>query len=317
MSGRFGKREDRGRVPTADDFSDQAISRAVLTKTVNHLATTIPAGISAVCALWWGVIGPTPLVAGLCLGTGLLGMAGWVVNYFFRGDTFVRRHVAELRERREKHKRMEGRSLVEKCSRAGFAAGIEAAEELEQAYQNLHGYLREHVEKGRRLSAERFMVLAEDTYAQGLASLEKALAIHIALEQIDAGKLEQEVEDWLERRAELERDGDASQSEIEALTTRIESHRKRLQVYISRQSESTRLLAECEKLEGALETAYLDVIDLVNRGDMVIADTGAASRLEGAVKAARRVEEQLRGHGDTRAEDEQYLEAGRNLQEKE
>jgi hypothetical protein len=63
-------------------------------------------------------------------------------------------------------------------------------------------------------------------------------------------------------------------------------------------------------LETALETAHLEIVDLVGQavssGPLA---SSAASHLERAVEAARRVEQRLRGFGDedTRA-DEQYLE---------
>ena len=313
MFDRPGKGEPE-RVPTADDFSSKAVNRAVLVETVQHSATTVPAAIAAVCGMWWVLIAPNPTAIGLCLLTGFTSVASWVTNYFLRGETFAEKHIAKLRAFRERHKRTEAGSLREDFGRQNFHVGVNAVTELSSAYQKLYTYLRERMAMGKNLSAERFLMLAEDTYDQGLQILQKALYIFQTLESIDAEKLEREVEEWRVQLEELRKEGgDEHRSDIETLTTIISSNEKRLQRYREREEEMQKLLAECERLEGALESACLDILDLVGTGDKIFTDGSASRRLETAVTAARRVEERLRGYGDTRSEDEMYLEAGRTV----
>jgi hypothetical protein len=69
------------------------------------------------------------------------------------------------------------------------------------------------------------------------------------------------------------------------------------------------IIAHLNELETALETAHLEIVDLVGQGvNAGPSASDAASHLERAVEAARRVEQRLRGIGaeDTRA-DEEYL----------
>jgi hypothetical protein len=66
------------------------------------------------------------------------------------------------------------------------------------------------------------------------------------------------------------------------------------------------------ELETALETAYLEVIDLVGPDAATrVLESGAASRLETAIAAAHRVEQRLQGldDADTR-DDEVYRKVG-------
>ena len=85
---------------------------------------------------------------------------------------------------------------------------------------------------------------------------------------------------------------------------------KRLDRYRRRAEELQTLIAQLNELETALETTYLEVVDLVGQeASAGLFESGAAAHLERAVAAARRVEQRLRGFGsaDTRA-DEEYLE---------
>ncbi len=150
--------------------------------------------------------------------------------------------------------------------------------------------------------AERFRVLAEETYRHGVTILKRALNLFQALQQVDVNTLEQERLAWIQQR---EREGTA-----ESLERNIEAHTKRLDRYHQREEELRALIAQLNELETALETAHLEVVDLVGQavsgGPLA---SNAASHLERAVEAARRVEQRLRGFGneDARA-DEEYLE---------
>ena len=121
-----------------------------------------------------------------------------------------------------------------------------------------------------------------------------------ALQGVDVDTLEQEHQAWLRQR---------EQGSSESLERNIEACTKRLDRYRQRTEELQALIAQLNELETALETTYLEVVDLV--GQEVSAglfESGAAAHLA-SVAAARRVEQRLRGFGseDPRA-DEEYLE---------
>ena len=69
------------------------------------------------------------------------------------------------------------------------------------------------------------------------------------------------------------------------------------------------LLAESEVLESALESTYLEAVDLKSP-EALFSRGQAAESLERAVAAARRVEDRLRGAGAPAPEDDEiYLSA--------
>ena len=146
-----------------------------MTETLTHPFTMATAAISAVGGMWWAAINPDPASVGICVGIGLVSFASWVVNYLVRGEKLANRHVAKLRKLREQAKHTEARSLVGEFRSRGFDECASSALELEEAYRKLEDYLRQRADTEGNLSAERFLVLAEETYEQGLLILQKIL----------------------------------------------------------------------------------------------------------------------------------------------
>lgn len=290
------------RKPTAEDFTPRAVLRAVLQDTLQHPATILPAALATVAALWSVAIDLSPASLMATLGFGFISAAAWVINYIGRGDTLVEQHIQKLRALREDYERREVDDLALACRQVGFTAGAKEAQELNVAYHKLHQFLVEQRTGQGNASAERFRVLAEETYRHGVTILRRALNLFQALQRVDVDTLEQERKDWIIQR---QQEGTA-----ESLERNIETHTKRLDRYRQREEELRALVAQLNELETALETAHLEVVDLVGQaasGGAFASD--AASHLERAVEAARRVEQRLRGFGDedTRA-DEEYLE---------
>ena len=79
--------------PTAEDFTSQAVRRAVLQATLQHPATML----AAVMALWSVTIDLSQASLMATLGFGFMSAAAWVINYIGRGDTLVEQHIAHLR----------------------------------------------------------------------------------------------------------------------------------------------------------------------------------------------------------------------------
>jgi len=287
--------------PTVEDFTPRAVQRAVLRETLQHPATVLPAALATVAALWSVAIDLSPASLMAVLGCAFIGVGAWVINYVGRGNTLVEQHIQKLRALRVEYERREVEDLVLACRQAGFQAGVKEAEELTEAYYKLQHFLDEQRVAQGNASGERFRVLAEETYRHGVTILQHALNLFQALQRIDVDTLEQERQGWIGQRAH--------QGTSASLERNIEAHTKRLERYRRREEELQALIAQLNELETALETAHLEVVDLVGQpaGGGVF-ESDAASHLERAVEAARRAEQRLRGFGDedTRA-DEEYL----------
>jgi chromosome segregation ATPase len=296
--------------PAAEDFSGGAVQRGVLKDTLQHPLTILPAAVSAVSLMYMGLISFDPRSFGIGFGAALFGAAAWVVNYFFRGEQFAGARIRRLRAAREAQREAAAAALRAACEAERFPRGVDAAGDLAAAYAKLQGLLAQQAEAGKA-SAVRFAVLADDTYREGMQLLHAALDTHRALRGIDADKLRGELSAWqtelrsLDQRARPE----AASGRREALETRIAGHERRLASYEDRHTALQRLLAQCEALESALETAYLEVLDLGHEKDQLFQGQ-AASRLERAVAAARLVENRLRNAEDHSTADAVYLQHG-------
>jgi hypothetical protein len=286
------------RKPMAEDFTPRAVQRAVLQDTLQHPATIFPGALATVAALWSVAIDLSPASLMAVLGFGFVSAAAWVINYVGRGDTLAAQHVQKLRALRDEYEHREGEELALACQNAGFLAGAKETQELTAAYHKLHQFLVEQQAGQGHVSGERFRVLAEDTYRHGVSILQRALNLFQALQRVDVATLEKERQDWIKQRQH--------EGPSESLERNIEAHTKRLDRYRQREEELRALLAQLNELETALETAYLEVVDLVGHNASArLFESGAAAHLERAVEAARRVEQRLRGFGDedTRADE--------------
>lgn len=295
--------------PGPEDFTAGAVYRAVLLDTLQHPATILPAAASGVALLYMALFGLDVAGFAVAFASALAAGAAWVFNYFVRGEDLARRHVEKLHRRRRELRHSEVETLVEEWRATGHADGLQQAEELSAAYRHLDDALRQRLAQdgaGPAFTLQRLRVLAEDTYREGVAILRQALVVHSAAEQVDRGKLEQELDGW---RRELQGMDDAGRRE--ALSTRIAAHEKRLGLLDAQARRLDELLAKSETLEAALEATCLEIADFGN-SETLFHRGSAADELERAMNAARSAEERVRGAGAAVTEDDDiYLKAGR------
>lgn len=293
--------------PTADDFTGHAVNVAVLKETLQHPLTILPMA-AAGCGVIVGVaFGMTPgLFLGI-LGSAGLGGASWIVNFFFRGERLAAAYVQRLRAQRNEIEFRELEAVADACGDASFTGGADAANGLTSAYRKLRSYLLEQLAGGDDATARRFVSLADDTYRQGMAIVHRALEVSNALRGMDVAALERESAVWKKQLRNPASNG------REALENRIATYKERIDLYHRREETVQQLLAQATELESALEKAHLEVVTFVGRdGDELMSRGDAASALETAVEAARRIEQRLRGlEHDSATADEEYLAAAK------
>ncbi|NIM13306.1 MAG: hypothetical protein GTO45_14435 [Candidatus Aminicenantes bacterium] len=294
MARHTGKQTKKSEEPGAEDFSKKAIEKAVFLEAIQHPTTLYPAALSLLSAAYMVLVSLDPTSLAVAVGSGFLSLVSWIYHYFIRGEAIAESHVQKLKAKRDLHKERQAGNIEEECKTAGFLEGEKEARELKQAYNQLYTFLKEKLEKHRVMTAGRFLILAEETYFQGLQLLKKALTMFNALKQIDNEKLEEEKKTFKkELKAQENKDDESRQPIIEALQTKIRSHEKRLKLYEERNKGLEQLMAQCEVLEATLDTTYLEVVDLIDN-EAFMKRSSVAHNLERAVAAARRVEERLR-----------------------
>lgn len=310
--------EKRGRdapitKPNPEDFAPGKVAMDVRTDILCHPATIYPLVGSigaAVCAVF--IPATLPLTAGLAT-VGLIASGGsWYYNYVLKGEEKVAQRYADLRQQRRLYEEQELQQLMLECKKVKFASGVAEANELNAAYQPLLDYFQEKLAKRSIATVEQFQLLAADTYKQGVSVLEKALDVTKALSAFNIKALEREVEEWKE---ELSKAKEGS-TKAKTLEQQIASHTRRLDLYNKRQDLQLELLAQVNEIECALQTTYLELVDLGN-GDIssfLDRDSDASHRLRTAVEAARRVEDRLKGRN---SEDEHQLDKYRKAARRE
>lgn len=288
--------------PRPEDFSNKAVARAVLSEAIQHPTTLLPAAVALLSGLYMGLVSFDATSLAVGVGSGLLSLASWIYHYFIRGDKIAENYIKELKEKRKEYKKQQVEDIEEKCKAAGFTEGQQAARELLEAYTRLYQFLKEKSKKVKSQTAQRFMILAEETYDQGVQFLNKALVLYQALVQIDEEKLIKELRAWQKEVKNLEKyrnKEDQKDLVVKVLEEKINSHRKRLELFSGRGETLKQLMDQCEVLEATLDSTYLEVVDLIHDDPFFMSSKhdNAASNLERAVTAARKAEDRLRNLG--------------------
>ena len=300
-------------IPTMRELTtSEKLLNAVNQKALLHPLTLYPFVIGAAAAAWSGMIDFSQASFFLALGGLLGGPAHYFYTRFFRGDKLAEKYVRECQElvkslRDQKVERLKLTS--EDCDAEGFEEGRREADEVTRAYEALDAYLMKQ-ETNQRLDIPRWRDLAEETFLEAMGLISQALALFVGLEQIDAKKLKREKKALEAKLAELGKsdfaERDAAEKQLKACSGRIEQfeqNEKRVQL----------LIAQANDLESALQTALMEVAQLPQSGSSVILTNGeSATRLEIAVRAARRVEERLRNLSslEESESDREYFEKG-------
>lgn len=292
-------------MPTAQDFGPEAVNRAVRKEALQHPLTLLPAAGAGVGILSILAFGVTPVGALVTLALGFVAATSWGFHYILTGEQRAAKYVARLREKRMQLQRHEVERIEEDCDGAGFALGAKEARELTEAYAKLVAFLERGLEENGGYERTQFRVLAEDAYREGVGILRQALSIFAALRGIDVEKLERELAAW-QLQSSRTNAGDK-----QALASQMSTHQKRIEAYRQREERLSQLIAESNRLEGALETTYLQAAELAGReGSRSLVTGGAAAELERAVGAARKTEERLRElEGGSTGADQTYLDA--------
>lgn len=286
--------------PRPEDFSYRAVAQAVRSESIQHPTTLFPAAVALLSGLYMGLVSFDATSLAVGVGSGLLSLASYIFHYFVRGEKIAENYIKELKEKRKDYKKQQVEDIEEKCKAAGFTEGQQAARELQEAYTRLYQFLKEKSAKVKSQTAQRFMILAEATYDQGVQFLNKALVLYQALVQIDEQKLIKELRTWQTEVKNQEKYKNEEQKDlvIKVLQEKINSHRKRLELFSERGETLKQLMDQCEVLEATLDSTYLEVVDLIDSDPLMsIKHDNAASNLERAVTAARKAEDRLRNLG--------------------
>lgn len=236
--------EEKTALAVIEDFSQQAIGKAVLRNTIQHPLTLYP--------LVLGVLGtaaslvlelPFAVLLGSISAMGG-GVMGWVLNFFFRGDVFATRYIQGCQEAvaLQRHRLMETmhEALVQCRSIAGAESlceqGIAQLEQAQKRLANLREILEERVHSNE-LIYTRYLGAAEQVYLSVLDNLRDMTTILKSVSAIDTEYIAHRMNEL--RR--LDKPTDADREENETLVKRKALRDQQLQkvnVLLTRNEEA-------------------------------------------------------------------------------
>lgn len=289
LSGKGGKDKDPKppRKPGLDELKGASVGKAVLSECLSHPASIFPWVGAVLATVWTVAIAATAVSVGAIFGLFAIGTCAFIYNYVIDGERRAAAHMQQLQEAVKAHVHVELEAIAAESRELGFAEGVKEARELATDFGNLMAYLE------GKPAVDRFRILAEDTLKEGVRILQQAVAVYRAVISIDVEVLKSEVESWRQERKGLADDN----GKAKALDRQIDSHEQRIALYDTRQDTIDELIARVNDIETALQTTYLELVELGNQDptSLLRDGGGASSRLKSAVESARRVEDRLRG----------------------
>lgn len=285
------------RKPGEQDLRAGAVQRAVLKESLEHPATIYPAAGSLLSLIWTVAIAPSPASLIVTLGCAFIGVSSFIYSYIIKGEERAAAQVARLLAERRQFELDRINEVERLCQQSQFYAGVDGATALRQAYAPLVAYFN-----GRKDARpmERYQMLAEETFLEGVRIFDKALALFTAMQSIDADGIKEELESLKTQQEMLQEKG------AKARSRQVESLERQLAVYRQRQEEVEELLSIGDEIASALKTNYLELVDLGSRTphDFFNEEGDAAERFNLAIAAARRVDERMRNGDGKSAEDD-------------
>jgi len=301
---------------TLEQLSDGVVNRKVMTEAIQQPTTLLPAAAAILSTAYMGLVSFNETTFAVAAGSALVSVISWLYHYLIRGDKLRTEYFQRLVEKRSTIKEKKSVDVEAECVRIGFREGAEAARELKDAYVRLSRFLSKKKREGRTATAERFAGYAEENYEKGIYFLTKGLALYKALKEMQPRKLNRELESWQDDLQDMQKrrgkEGDHVDLTIQALEKKIESHERRIDLYQQRIETLRQVLALCEIQEASLDSAYLDLVDLLE-DEFDVKMEHVVGNLEKSVHAARRAADRMRHATSGNNEDDDiYLQAGRD-----
>lgn len=286
--------------PRPEDFSEERIKKAVFSEALQHPSTLFSAALSILGGMYMAVINPSKASLAVTFGSGVFSLISFVFNYFFRADKLAENYSKNLLKRRVKYKIEQADNTKKKCKDSDFDEGLNAYNELFEAYSRLKNFLDKKLMEKKSFIISKFMMLAEDSFYGGVSLIDKAAELHRAIENMQEDKLERELRAW---ERELRLNKRTNERELKLLKVKIDNHNKRLNLLKEKKSALTEITDQVEVLESTLDSTYLEVLDILE-SDSLLSQDKLVSNLQKAVESARKVEDRLRTN---KTEENQYL----------
>lgn len=193
--------------------------RAVLQNTAGHPLSVYPTVLAVLGGLALLLFGPSAVLVAGVSGLASVGLASWLINYFFRRESFASRYLRKAHEALERETRRKLRNLEEELRELDLQQGVVQLARFREKLDTLTTLLKRKLDESE-LTYGRYLGMAEQVYLAAVDNLHEAALAARTARAIDLRYVEQ-------RLAVLEKEDSASPDvagELEALRGRREIH---------------------------------------------------------------------------------------------
>lgn len=269
------------RPPSAEEFTKEAVIKAVFKTTAQHPLSLYSTGIGILGWVALAVLGSSSIILGTAIGGTVIGVGSWVFNFFVRGDALGQKYIDSLNEQKAEYKKMIEEKLIEEIEQWRNIPGAEeyVAQAVSQ-FDDVRGKIqtfRDLLEKkldSTEMTFTRYYASADEVYFSVLDNLEKASFILESISTIDVGFLEQRLRS-LSRIRQL---GQADEDEKQTLLERKKLREDKLE-------EVNQLLTDNEQALTAIEKATTSLTSITRTRAQVDMDTAREQLEELAARA--------------------------------
>ncbi|WP_428310244.1 hypothetical protein [Hydrocarboniphaga sp.] len=235
------------------DFSAQAVSRAVLGRTLSQPHVLYPAAVGILGGLAAAVLGPSMIFVAPAAAGALLGLGGWAVDYTMRRDKHAADYLKRLQEA------LAGRAdetmvrLRSEFAEVSFEPGQAQLDALKEKYRAFEGLLRRKLDP-KEMTFSRFLGMTEQVFLAGLDNLTRISDALKGLSAID-------VQHIARRLQHLQTDGiesDAQDREIATLKERmslLERQRDRIDGWLAENEIAMTQIDQAMAVIGEMDTS--------------------------------------------------------------
>jgi len=199
----------------ARDLSEAAVSRAVLTATVQKPYVLYPAVVGVLGSAAALLLGPSPLFVVPAVLGGLVGFGSWALDFFLRRDRHAATYLREV-HRALSNRRVDAvRTLGEQLRELEADGALAQLERLEEKFEAFRELLDKKLNPGE-ITHGRYLGMAEQVFLSGLDNLQRLAYTLESVRAIDERYIGRRILE-LERKRELP---PAQQQELDSLRQR-------------------------------------------------------------------------------------------------
>jgi len=244
------------------DFSQSAIKKAVVKKTIEHPVVVYPVAFSIV-----GLTSALMLELGPWVwGSALLGLSvaavSWFVNYGYRREDFASQYVKLLHKQMEQQRLSRMNQLEDSLNEVDSAEGKSQYKRLTDKFSTFQKMLSKKLNPGE-LTFSRYLGMAEQVYLGALDNLQNVANMLSTLQVIDVSYVKKRLKALRSEKSEND------QREIESL-------QQRLELYEDQQSKIDSLFSQNEEAMTKIDLTMAAITDMRTSEDHASIDIEAA-----------------------------------------